>query len=232
MTCTYTAKMPTILLVRHGQSTANHAGILAGRHDGVDLTETGKRQARTISERVGSLPIVRVVVSPLLRCQQTATLAFPTARTVTDDRANECDYGAWTGRPLTGLIHEPVWTQIQKAPLEVTFPEGESFTDMFARVDQCLRDHDREILAEYGDNAIWAFVSHGDPIKAAIATQIGLPSNRFQRLMIHPGSVSVLHSSTESSALISWNSLAGPLQDLVPKAPPAELGGSTGTEML
>ena len=44
--------MPTVLLVRHGRTTANAGGILAGRAAGVRLDDVGREQAVLAAERV------------------------------------------------------------------------------------------------------------------------------------------------------------------------------------
>ncbi|MGW3654563.1 histidine phosphatase family protein, partial [Streptomyces sp. NPDC005151] len=49
--------MPTLILVRHGRSTANTAGVLAGRTPGVALDERGVAQAAALVERLASLPL-------------------------------------------------------------------------------------------------------------------------------------------------------------------------------
>jgi broad specificity phosphatase PhoE len=64
--------VPTVLLVRHGHSSANGEGILAGRLPGIHLTDRGREQADQLAERFRGLPVVRVVTSPLERCQETA----------------------------------------------------------------------------------------------------------------------------------------------------------------
>ena len=57
--------MPTLLLVRHGRSTANTAGILAGWTPGVELDAHGREQAEGLAGRLAGLPVSRVVSSPL-----------------------------------------------------------------------------------------------------------------------------------------------------------------------
>ena len=44
--------MPTLILVRHGRSTANTAGLLAGRTPGVALDERGPTQAAALPGRL------------------------------------------------------------------------------------------------------------------------------------------------------------------------------------
>jgi broad specificity phosphatase PhoE len=67
--------MPVIVLLRHGVSSANTAGILAGRAPGVSLTEEG---AVALEANLGLLPrrrFSRLLHSPLQRCVQTAEIA-------------------------------------------------------------------------------------------------------------------------------------------------------------
>ena len=68
--------MPTVLFVRHGRSTSNTAGTLAGWMPGVFLDETGEAQAAAVGQRLAAavLPVVEIVSSPLDRCVQTADL--------------------------------------------------------------------------------------------------------------------------------------------------------------
>ena len=60
--------MPTLILARHGRTTANATGVLAGRSKGVHLDERGIEQARALGERLAGLALDAVVTSPLDRC--------------------------------------------------------------------------------------------------------------------------------------------------------------------
>ena len=72
--------MTTVLLIRHGRTSANTAGILAGRSSGVTLDETGTEQVAEVGRRLAGAPLKAVVTSPLRRCRQTAQ-ALIAART-------------------------------------------------------------------------------------------------------------------------------------------------------
>ena len=63
--------MPTVILLRHGRSTANVSGVLAGRSPGVELDETGRAQAEKVIARLDGVPLAAIVSSPMTRCQQT-----------------------------------------------------------------------------------------------------------------------------------------------------------------
>lgn len=98
--------MPTLILVRHGRSTANTEGVLAGWTPGVVLDERGAQQAAALPARLAALPISEVVTSPLERCQETIRpllQARPALTAHTEERIGECHYGDWSGRKLAEL---------------------------------------------------------------------------------------------------------------------------------
>src|SRR5690625_7372587 len=66
------ADMTTVVLIRHGRSTANADGVLAGRSKGVGLDATGREQAREMADRLTGFQLAGALTSPLQRCRQTA----------------------------------------------------------------------------------------------------------------------------------------------------------------
>ena len=62
----------TIVLVRHGRTSANERGILAGRSPGVTLDEVGQEQATALARRLAAVPFTTIVTSPLERTRETA----------------------------------------------------------------------------------------------------------------------------------------------------------------
>ncbi|MFY9806855.1 MAG: histidine phosphatase family protein [Pseudonocardiaceae bacterium] len=61
-----------LVLVRHGQSTANAQGVLDTRLPGRPLTEAGHQQAADLAQRLADEPVVAVYASRALRARQTA----------------------------------------------------------------------------------------------------------------------------------------------------------------
>ena len=102
--------MTTVVLLRHGRTTANTAGVLAGRSPGVRLDELGEQQAARAGERLAPVPLAAVVCSPLERCVQTARAVARRQQggpaLHRDKGIAEVDYGAWTGRELKSLAKE------------------------------------------------------------------------------------------------------------------------------
>ena len=226
--------MATVILVRHGRTTANADGVLAGRSPGVSLDETGREQAANTAERLAVLPLVGIVSSPLERCQQTAQVVLqgqtPTCDLVTDSGLTECDYGSWQGRTLTELAKEELWSQVQSHPSGVTFPDGETMAGMQARAVSAIRRHDAAFEAEHGSGAVWVAVSHGDIIKSILADALGMHLDLFQRLSVGPASASIVHYGSGGPRVYAINTEAGDLSWLAPGLHTSEapVGGGAG----
>lgn len=215
--------MATVILVRHGRTTANASGILAGRLPGVRLDDVGTEQARRTGERLAVVPLAAIVSSPLERCRQTAKLlvaARESAPRVTSEKGiSECDYGEWQGRPLRELAKEPIWKVVQGQPSAAAFPGGESLATMQARAVAAVRRHDAAVEAEHGPSAVWVAVSHGDIIKSVLADALGMHLDLFQRINVDPASVSIVRYTGTRPYVLATNTHAGDLSWLVPPPP-------------
>lgn len=210
----------TVLLVRHARSSANVAGILAGRSAGVHLDELGQRQATELAARLAGLPVTRLVCSPLERCRETvAPLAAELGLTVAiDDRLTEVDYGDWTGRSLSELAGEDLWRVVQQQPTAAVFPGGEALAAVSTRASAAVR----ELAAGPG---LVVICSHGDVVKAVLADALGLHLDGFQRLHVAPASVSVVRY-TPMRPMVERINYTGDLSALLP--PPAPESGVDG----
>ena len=184
----------TVILLRHGRSTSNTAGILAGRSEGVDLDDKGREQAAGLIDRIGDLPIRAVVTSPLLRCRRTVEplAAALCLEPLIDEQVAEVDYGEWTGRKIGELTKEPLWRVVQAHPSAAVFPGGEGLAQVQARAVAAVRAHDRRLAEQHGGDALWVACTHGDVIKAVVADAYGMHLDGFQRITADPGSVSVI----------------------------------------
>jgi probable phosphomutase (TIGR03848 family) len=207
--------MATVILVRHGRTTANATGLLAGRAAGVSLDQIGREQAALTGERLSAVPVVGVVSSPLERCQQTAQLILDrqtgTPYAPLEPDLTECDYGQWQGRTLSDLATEDLWSAVQSQPSGVVFPGGESMAAVQARAVAAIRRHDAAFEAEYGPGAVWVAVSHGDIIKSIVADALGMHLDMFQRISVGPASVSIVRYSASRPSVYATNTDAGDL---------------------
>jgi len=227
--------MATVILVRHGRTTANVQGVLAGRTAGVSLDDVGRGQAARTAERLAVVPLVAVVSSPLERCRQTARAILdrqsgsPTAPI--DRGITECDYGDWQGQSLKELAKEKLWSVVQSQPSAATFPGGESLSAMQARSVAAIRRHDAAFEAQHGPGAVWVAVSHGDIIKSILADALGMHLDLFQRINVGPASVSIVRYGSARPDVLSTNTDSGDLSWLAGQTaqPDVQVGGGAGT---
>lgn len=220
--------------MRHGRTTANASGLLAGRAVGIGLDQIGCDQAALTGDRLAAVPVVGVVSSPLERCQQTAQFIIDrqagTPYAPIDPDLTECDYGQWQGRKLSDLATEDLWPMVQSQPSAVVFPGGESMAAMQARSVAAIRRHDAAFEAEFGPGAVWVAVSHGDVIKSVLADALGMHLDLFQRINVSPASVSIVHYSASRPSVYATNTEAGDLSWLSNGMRPgdAPVGGGAG----
>jgi probable phosphomutase (TIGR03848 family) len=224
----------TVILLRHGRSTSNTAGVLAGRSEGVDLDDKGREQAAGLIDRIGELPIRAVVCSPMLRCRRTVG---PLAEALClepliDDRLSEVDYGEWTGRKIGELAKEPLWRVVQAHPSAAVFPGGEGLAQVQARAVAAVREHDRRLALEYGGqyggehggahdgDVLWLACTHGDVINSLLADAFGTHLDAFQRITADPGSVSVIRYTQLRPFVLHVNHTGARLSAALRAAPP------------
>ncbi|WP_382465976.1 histidine phosphatase family protein [Streptomyces noursei] len=219
--------MPTLILVRHGRSTANTSGVLAGRTPGVALDERGAAQAAALPARLAGVPLAAAVSSPLQRCLETlAPLldARPELRLENDERITECDYGDWSGRKLAELTDEPLMETVQQHPSAAAFPGGEPMREMQARAVSAVRDWNARVEETAGAEATYLMCSHGDIIKSLVADALGMHLDLFQRISVEPCSVTVIRYTRLRPYLVRLGD-TGDLASLLPRA-----DGAAGSE--
>ncbi len=208
-----TPTFTTILLVRHG-ATATTGSVLPGRARGLHLAENGEAQAEQVAQRLTQLSRApsALYVSPLERTRETARPIASALglRAVAEKGLLECDFGDWTGKKLAQLRRKPEWRAVQHSPSTFRFPEGESFSEMQARIWSTL-----ERLAKMHRNKTIVVVSHADPIKAAVTHAQGVPLDLFQRTVISPCSVSAIVLTNAAPVVLCVNS-TGSLKELAP----------------
>lgn len=224
----YRHAMPVAILVRHGRTPANAEGILAGWTPGVHLDDTGLKQAHDVAERLAPLRLSAVVSSPLERTVQTAQAIIGQQRSVTEvqleERLGECRYGEWTNRPLAELSRLPLWKTVQERPSAVTFPDGESLPAMQARALAAVHEWN----ARLGERSTYVLVSHGDVIKAIVADALGMHLDAFQRIVVDPGSVSVVRYARGGTSVIHVNDRGSDLSTLGRSARRRRVDGAVG----
>jgi len=173
-----------LIVVRHGQTSANARGLLLGRGD-PSLDVVGRDQAAAVAAELTPLDTrTRIISSPLARCRETAAIIAGegTIAVEIDERWIELDYGSLEGTPVADVPAD-LWRQWRADPAFVP-AGGESLQSLGARVaaacDELLPDAvDRDIVV----------VTHVSPIKAAVAWALGVGDETTWRMYVAPGSI-------------------------------------------
>ncbi len=172
----------TLLVVRHGQSEWNAAGLMQGQVEHVPLTALGHEQAASAAAELATLAPGALVSSDLRRAVQTAEhCARSTGLSVTvAPELREQGYGDYEGRPSRELWDLVDWTDVHwSAP-----GGGESLAQLHARVagyiDRLRADPPADVVA---------LVTHGDTIRALQAVLAGLGPAEMPVVTPHNGTV-------------------------------------------
>lgn len=148
-----------LLLVRHGESAGNHAGMFTG-HSPSPLTDRGRAQAEALALALAEPPPDAIYASDLLRAMDTAA---PLARRVGRDvvtRASlrERDMGEWVGVTFADVQARwpDDWQKVLDRDPEHRPPGGESHRAcgqrVAAAIDEIVRAHPtgRVVVVSHG----------------------------------------------------------------------------------
>ena len=171
-----------LLLLRHGQTEWSKSGRHTGRTD-LDLTDTGRRQARLAADALTELQLhdPLVISSPRHRALDTARLAgLPVAQT--SELLAEWDYGDYEGITTAQIRRQVpdwlVWTH--------GCPGGESVADVTARADRAV-----DLALEHLATRDVVFVGHGQFSRCVIVRWMKLPISEGIRISMVEASVAV-----------------------------------------
>lgn len=170
--------MPTtIVLVRHGETDWNRDNRFQGHAD-PPLNDAGREQARVLAEELRGEPFAALYTSPLRRARETAAILGPqlALEPRADESLMEVDLGSWSG--------------LTRSEVEARFPvgfarwleyghgwdDGETYEALGGRVVAGLSN----IGARHPDMAVLA-VTHGGPIRSALAAADGVPFGDVRR---------------------------------------------------
>jgi 2,3-bisphosphoglycerate-dependent phosphoglycerate mutase len=199
--------VPTLALVRHGQSQWNLENRFTGWVD-VPLTDLGRSEARRAGELLkdAGIRFDLAFTSVLSRAQQTLDIildvlgqtGLPTER---DQALNERHYGALQGlnKAETAEKYGKEQVHIWRRSYDVPPPEGESLKDTAART---LPYFDSKILPALraGRNVIVA--AHGNSLRSIVMQLDKLSREQVLELNLDTG-VPLLYEIDESGRVVS-----------------------------
>ncbi len=158
--------MTKLLLIRHGESTANRRDIFAGQIN-PDLEEKGVEQAKITADYIASnYSVDKIYSSDLERAYKTALCLSEiiNMEVVKDKSLREIDGGIWEGAKYSNLkslypVEFKAWLYNTS---ESYCPGGESIKELTKRIMNALLK-----IAKENDNKTVAVFTHATPIRVA-----------------------------------------------------------------
>jgi probable phosphoglycerate mutase len=193
-----------IIFLRHGQAKNNTERILAGRTEGIPLTETGVKQAEHTADFLQHMNISAIYSSPIQRAKHTAEIVgkHNSLDVTIDDRLIELNMGKFTGMPYDEIFnsHGNVFMKFYNGELEIAHNGVETFSDVKKRVlgivDHVIQNHPDENVV---------LVTHMDPIKAMLSTIVDLSATNLFELIIANASLNIFREKEQKFSISGLN---------------------------
>jgi broad specificity phosphatase PhoE len=193
-----------LILVRHGETDSNRAGLALGRAD-VELNEHGRWQAQRLSTSLKDEPIAAIYCSPLKRALATAEpIASSHGLAVqVDEGLIEMDIGETEGLTFRQVGERyphflRLWLGGQAA--HEPMPGGERLLDVQERAWQAI-----ERIRQRQEQGTVAVVTHNFIILTLLCRVLGLELADFRRLRYSVAAKSVLEMGRDRVIVISFN---------------------------
>ena len=168
--------MIEIILVRHGETEWNVAGIFRGRID-VALNETGMKQAELLASYLSQLKVAAVYSSSLKRARMTAEVIarYHKLDVKVAPGLMDFNFGNWQGLPHQEVRdrYTELYAEWIRNPHRVKIAAGESLGDVRQRAVAVVD----EVIAKYEGTAV--LVSHRVVNKVLICALLGLDDSHF-----------------------------------------------------
>jgi probable phosphoglycerate mutase len=206
-----TPRRTRIFLSRHGQTVWHAENRYAGISD-IDLTATGREQARRLASWCRRHRPAAVVSSPVRRAVETST---PSARAlgaepVVLDDLREVNFGIAEGRTLRELEHlDPQAVhRFRSDPVRHHFAGGEPSAHAAVRAERALR----WVARRYAGDTVLV-VAHNTLIRLALCQLLGLEISRYRTLFprLDNGTLSELSLASDGEGHAALHSLNVPL---------------------
>lgn len=197
--------MSLIVFVRHGEADNNVKRMLVGRHIESHLTESGIQQAKDTGQHLRKMKIDRVYVSPVTRAIETAKIICEINQLEyqTDERLYEIELGDLVGMNYDEVIekHGNLFLKFYTGDDPILDSYG---IESFSAVKKRIRNLLDESMKNYRDKNL-LFVTHLDPIKAAVSLLLGLPPESLYGWHIRNASMTILKHENDILSLSAVN---------------------------
>lgn len=195
--------MTRLYLARHGETNLNIKKVYYGFTD-VYLNKLGKIHCENIREKLSEVSFDVVVSSPLERAIQSAEIISSLNRSeiISYEGLKELNFGKWENKHFKELQaeYEVEWKLWIEDWINFSFPQGENFKALYARVKACLE----EILLSYeGKNIL--LIGHDGTLKIITMILLNMNMEDFWRLTFEFGAYSMFEINEGFGILKKFN---------------------------
>lgn len=196
--------MPTLVLIRHGQSLWNAENRFTGWVD-VPLTDKGREEARRAARHLEGLKFDVAYTSALSRAQETLALilqelGLTKLPVIRDQALNERHYGDLQGlnKAETAQRYGDEQVKLWRRSYSVVPPNGESLELTAKRV---LPFYDRAIAGDLRQGKNVLVVAHGNSNRSLVMKLDNLTGEQVVGLELETGVPLIYELSTEGQVL-------------------------------
>lgn len=192
-----------IVLVRHVRATGNEKGAYCGRGSDSPLSEAGRLQLISLSEKMKAQAPQRVFSSPLQRAKVTAESFFDCPTLL--EELCEIDFGDFEGLTLSQIEKccPEEYERMFREGEHFVYPNGEGVHSFFKRVEEGLQ---KIFAAAEGCRSI-AVVAHGGTIRAILSLLLAKDSSLYWNFRIDNGSLTRVRFSDGFSVIEKLNEM-------------------------
>lgn len=191
-----------LILVRHGETVHNAAGIAQGWNDSV-LSDLGQQQVAKLAQRIAAM-------SPDVLFSSSLNRALATARVIAEathldvqplDELREMHYGAWEGRSFLDIRREDeaVYRRWIADP-ECPCPSGESHNAVLERMRRAFA-----IITGAPRATRAVIVTHGTAIRIGATALLDAPIAISRHLAQDNAAINIFLRRGERFVLKLWN---------------------------
>lgn len=192
-------------LVRHGETAWTRNGRIQG-HTDVGLDDRGRRQMRTLADRLAGCRFATGYASDLSRAVESARLIVEGSGVPveTDSDLREFSYGEWEGLTTAEAEARDPEDFARRMALDAdafAAPGGENTRQLLGRVRR-FYEH-AQARHQPSDNVL--VVAHAGSIRALLVCLLGLPDGHFWQFGVDCGSISIVANHPGGRVLERWN---------------------------
>ena len=196
-----------LFIARHGETDYNKKGLLQGRGIDAPLNETGKLQAKKLSDYLKSYDINGVFCSNLQRTWQTAKpyRELSGIEIIKDKNLDEMDFGDFEGVSYSEISEEinRVQQSWQKGDTSVNIPGGESPDQVFERANDAVQT----IISNHIGDTL-TLIIHGRLIRILLSEWLGYGLKNMHKIDHTNGGVNQIVFNKNSFTSVYLNKTA------------------------